>query len=161
MLCILTEFYQAHLRAKNNHQELIWRTRLREISNNSVEEFDRVCFGILVKNGIVAILLICPVHLFFSLPQTYLSVKRSAILLAGGLLALFGSSALGSDGAGALGCLTLPFVAALTWRKQLPNGQTQVIKCILQPHKNNFVVDLYIEAHMRSSIQFYSKVKIW
>ena len=100
--------------------------------------------GISVKDSILAMLLTCPIHTFFSLPQTYLSVKRSAILLAGGLLALFGSSALGIDGAGALGCLTLPFVAALTWRKQLPTGQTQVIKYILQPHKNNFVGDLYI-----------------
>ena len=89
-------------------------------------------------------LLTRPIHAFFSLPQTYLSVKRSAILLSDGLLALFGSSALGIDGAGALGCLTLPFVAALTWRKQLPTGQTQVKKCILQPQYNNFVGDLYI-----------------
>lgn len=44
-------------------------------------------------------------------------MKRSCLVLAGGLFALFGSAAAGIDGAGALGCLTLPFVAALRWRQ--------------------------------------------
>jgi len=58
--------------------------------------------------------------------QHSLGLKRSALLLAGGLFALFGSETAGIGGAGALGCLTLPFVAALKWRKQLPDGQSEV-----------------------------------
>ena len=48
------------------------------------------------------------------------------MLLSGGLFALFGSAAAGIDGAGALGCLTLPFVAALKWRRQLKSEEEMV-----------------------------------
>ena len=39
-------------------------------------------------------------------------------MLTGGLVAMFGSRAAGLPGAGALGCLAMPFVAALRWRQQ-------------------------------------------
>lgn len=74
--------------------------------------------------------------MFFVPPQTHITLKRSGILLAGGLFALFGSSAAGIDGAGALGCLTLPFVAALRWRKELPIGQTQVLLDAIMCHRH-------------------------
>lgn len=48
---------------------------------------------------------------------------RFVILFFGGLLVTFGSRALDLAGAGALGCLTLAFVAALGWRKELHLGE--------------------------------------
>ncbi|XP_067937026.1 sodium/hydrogen exchanger 9B2-like [Watersipora subatra] len=61
-------------------------------------------------------------------PSTHknLDVTRSFLLLCGGLFALFGSTAAGIEGSGALGCLTLPFVAAIKWRQQLPQGVTEL-----------------------------------
>ncbi|XP_076348893.1 sodium/hydrogen exchanger 9B2-like isoform X2 [Tachypleus tridentatus] len=47
-----------------------------------------------------------------------LSILRSAALLIGGLFIMFGSRAVEFGGAGALGCLSLAFVAASGWRKQ-------------------------------------------
>ncbi|KAL5018377.1 hypothetical protein ScPMuIL_004099 [Solemya velum] len=43
---------------------------------------------------------------------------RSLLLLGGGLMATFGSSAVNLSGAGPLGCLSMAFVAAFRWRKQ-------------------------------------------
>lgn len=48
---------------------------------------------------------------------------RFVILFFGGLLVTFGSRSLDLAGAGALGCLTLAFVAALGWRKELQLGE--------------------------------------
>ncbi|XP_060082239.1 sodium/hydrogen exchanger 9B2-like [Ylistrum balloti] len=46
------------------------------------------------------------------------ALYRSLLLLGGGLMATFGSSAVHLSGAGPLGCLTLAFIAALRWRKE-------------------------------------------
>lgn len=45
------------------------------------------------------------------------------ILFCGGLLATFGSRALDISGAGALGCLSMAFVAALGWRKEISSEE--------------------------------------
>ena len=45
------------------------------------------------------------------------------IVFCGGLLAVFGSRMADLAGAGALGCLTLAFVAALGWRKDYNDNQ--------------------------------------
>ena len=45
-------------------------------------------------------------------------VFRALILFGGGIFAVFGSNAAKLPGAGALGCLTLSFTAALGWRKR-------------------------------------------
>merc|ERR1719376_198717 len=59
--------------------------------------------------------------LLWYLPQKSsknLVLFRSAMLLGGGLLTIFGSKATGWSGSGPLGCLSLAFVAALGWRKE-------------------------------------------
>jgi len=43
---------------------------------------------------------------------------RSLMVGGGGLVAILGSSELGYQGAGPLGCITLAFVACYGWRKQ-------------------------------------------
>ena len=48
---------------------------------------------------------------------------RSLLLLCGGLLAAFGSRRADVSGAGALGCLSMAFVAALGWRKEVAEGE--------------------------------------
>ncbi|XP_050390226.1 sodium/hydrogen exchanger 9B2 isoform X3 [Patella vulgata] len=61
------------------------------------------------------------------LPQKsskHLGLFRCACLLAGGLFALFGSRHVNWSGAGPLGCLTLPFVAAFKWRQETASKQT-------------------------------------
>ena len=54
---------------------------------------------------------------------------RSFILLFGGLMATFGSRAVDISGAGALGCLTLAFVAAAAWRKEEDYDEEVKITC--------------------------------
>lgn len=74
---------------------------------------------------------------------------RSLLLLGGGLMATFGSSAVNLSGAGPLGCLSMAFVAAFNWRKQKGiHGvvSTCLHKCLVasvgqtdgfqNPHKN-------------------------
>lgn len=48
---------------------------------------------------------------------------RFVILLCGGLFATFGSRVADIAGAGALGCLTMAFVAAFSWRKEVGPDQ--------------------------------------
>lgn len=55
--------------------------------------------------------------------QEMKTLLRFVLLFGGGLLATFGSRALDISGAGALGCLTLAFVAALGWRKEVKQGE--------------------------------------
>ena len=43
---------------------------------------------------------------------------RFLLVFIGGLTATFGSRAVDLAGAGALGCLTLAFVAAIGWRRE-------------------------------------------
>lgn len=40
------------------------------------------------------------------------------MILAGGVLSVFGSTAVGYGGAGPLGCVIAPYVASLRWTKQ-------------------------------------------
>ncbi|ESO89178.1 hypothetical protein LOTGIDRAFT_210172 [Lottia gigantea] len=47
-----------------------------------------------------------------------LHLLRCTLLMVGGLFVLFGSRAAGYAGAGPLGCLTMPFVAAFKWRQE-------------------------------------------
>jgi len=44
---------------------------------------------------------------------------RFVLLIAGGILALLGSRRIHLSGAGPLGVLTIAFVAALRWRKEI------------------------------------------
>jgi len=44
---------------------------------------------------------------------------RFVLLMAGGIFAVFGSRSIHFSGAGPLGVLTLAFVAALRWRKEI------------------------------------------
>ncbi|XP_033644443.1 sodium/hydrogen exchanger 9B2-like [Asterias rubens] len=50
--------------------------------------------------------------------QTSFVMRQTLLLVGGGLFAVFGSSALKFSGAGALGCLTMAFVAGHGWKKQ-------------------------------------------
>ncbi|XP_025095637.1 sodium/hydrogen exchanger 9B2-like isoform X1 [Pomacea canaliculata] len=70
----------------------------------------------------------------------HLLLFRSAMLLGGGMLAVFGSKMVDWAGAGPLGCLTISFVAALRWRSEVPKGKrnpvegvTGVLWMIFQP----------------------------
>ncbi|BFZ03687.1 hypothetical protein BsWGS_06726 [Bradybaena similaris] len=57
--------------------------------------------------------------LLWHLPQKSsknLVLFRSALLVAGGLMAIFGSKAIDWSGSGPIGCLTVAFVAAYRWR---------------------------------------------
>ena len=47
---------------------------------------------------------------------------RFVCIFGGGLFAAFGSRVADMSGAGALGCLTLAFVAAIQWRKEIPQN---------------------------------------
>lgn len=70
-----------------------------------------------------------------------LSLFRSVLLVGGGLLAIFGSSAIDWAGAGPLGCLSLAFVAAYKWKdeyrgtgKKMPEEEvTAVLWMVFQP----------------------------
>ena len=55
---------------------------------------------------------VCVVH------QTRRDLLRSVLMLCAGVFAVLGSASLHVPGAGALGCLTAAFVAALSWRRQ-------------------------------------------
>ena len=61
--------------------------------------------------------------LTFSVFQKNLLLFRSTLLLLFCATAIFGSKAIGWSGAGPLGALSLPFVAALRWRKEIPAGE--------------------------------------
>lgn len=43
---------------------------------------------------------------------------RVLMIAGGGLMAIFGSGAIGYQGAGPLGCIVAAFIACLGWRKQ-------------------------------------------
>ena len=58
----------------------------------------------------------------FSLWQRERTLYQFLIVVCGGLFATFGSRVADIAGAGALGCLTLAFVAALGWRKGFPEN---------------------------------------
>ncbi|KAK3698371.1 hypothetical protein RRG08_022932 [Elysia crispata] len=70
-----------------------------------------------------------------------LSLFRSALLVGGGLLTIFGSSAIDWKGAGPLACLSLAFVAAYKWKddyrgtgKKMPEEEViGVLWMIFQP----------------------------
>jgi len=49
---------------------------------------------------------------------------RFVLLMAGGIFAVFGSRTFHFSGAGPLGVLTIAFIAALRWRKEItaPSG---------------------------------------
>ncbi|XP_041485544.1 sodium/hydrogen exchanger 9B2-like isoform X2 [Lytechinus variegatus] len=49
--------------------------------------------------------------------QTWLSKKRFILLVYGGIFAVFGSGAAHYPGAGALGCLTMAFIAGHRWKE--------------------------------------------
>ena len=55
--------------------------------------------------------------------QKHIYLYRTFLLFGFGLVATFGSSKLEFPGAGPLGCLTMAFVAALRWRKEIRSGQ--------------------------------------
>ncbi|XP_013384872.1 uncharacterized protein LOC106154881 [Lingula anatina] len=55
---------------------------------------------------------------------------RTFLVTSGGLFALFGSGAAKFPGAGALGCLTMAFVASLGWRRQGWTSSNPVAKSI-------------------------------
>ncbi|CAG5128446.1 unnamed protein product [Candidula unifasciata] len=82
--------------------------------------------------------------LLWYLPQKSsknLVLFRSALLLAGGLMAIFGSKAIDWSGSGPLGCLTVAFVAAFRWKDEYRStGQknpvedvTAVLWMVFQP----------------------------
>ncbi|XP_066248978.1 sodium/hydrogen exchanger 9B2-like [Euwallacea similis] len=55
---------------------------------------------------------------------------RVLLTLAGGVISVFGSTAVGFAGAGPLGCVVAPFISSLKWRKQgWPVGDNPVSKC--------------------------------
>ncbi len=47
------------------------------------------------------------------------------LLLSGGIIAIFGGSALGYSGAGPFGCVILAFIANVSWRRQSGWGNPQ------------------------------------
>jgi len=51
--------------------------------------------------------------------QENLTSYRFVLLMAGGIFAVFGSRTVHFSGAGPLGVLTIAFVAALQWRKEI------------------------------------------
>jgi len=54
---------------------------------------------------------------------------RFVLLMAGGVFAVFGSRSIHFSGAGPLGVLTIAFVAALRWRKEL-SPEEEVHCCV-------------------------------
>ncbi|KAK3087377.1 hypothetical protein FSP39_005190 [Pinctada imbricata] len=56
---------------------------------------------------------------------------RSMILIGSGMVAIFGSSAIGLSGAGPLGCLTTATVAAYRWRQQRKPGETDEVSGVM------------------------------
>ena len=55
---------------------------------------------------------------------------RFALLMAGGIFAVFGSRSVHFSGAGPLGVLTVAFVAALRWRKEIsPAVEVHTLLC--------------------------------
>ena len=61
--------------------------------------------------------------------QENVTTYRFVILMAGGLFAIFGSRVVHLSGAGPLGVLTIAFVAALGWRKEMIPG-SEVRFCV-------------------------------
>lgn len=59
--------------------------------------------------------------------QSNLVFFRAMLLFTGGLLATFGSTYIDMAGAGPLGCLVLPFVSGIKWRKMNTPEQTVCI----------------------------------
>ena len=53
---------------------------------------------------------------------------RSMLLFGCGMVAIFGSSAVGLSGAGPLGCLTTATVAAYKWRQRRQPGEQVTYK---------------------------------
>jgi len=54
--------------------------------------------------------------------QENVTSYRFVLLMAGGIFAIFGSRSVHLNGAGPLGVLTIAFVAALGWRKEIIPG---------------------------------------
>jgi len=58
--------------------------------------------------------------------QENVTSYRFVLLMAGGTFAIFGSRTVHLSGAGPLGVLTIAFVAALRWRKEIiPGSEVQ------------------------------------
>ena len=65
---------------------------------------------------------------------------RTFLLFGSGMVAIFGSSAVGLSGAGPLGCLTTATVAAYKWRKERKPGQPVIdLLCITVKILDKFV----------------------
>ncbi|RUS73417.1 hypothetical protein EGW08_018823 [Elysia chlorotica] len=61
----------------------------------------------------------------------HLLLFRSSLLLCLALLAIFGSNKIDCSGAGPLAALTLPFVAALRWRSEFPEGVKNPVEDVI------------------------------
>ncbi len=58
------------------------------------------------------------VYLFTSQTAKQVTMQRFLLVFGGGLFSVFGSAAVGFPGAGALGALSISFVAGQKWKKQ-------------------------------------------
>lgn len=67
------------------------------------------------------------------------------LLFTGGLLATFGSTYIDMAGAGPLGCLVLPFVSGIRWRKMNTPEQTVcILACLILVQTASFDIEMYM-----------------
>ena len=68
---------------------------------------------------LILILIHIRIHFLFILLQAYVNGLRFILTILGGAIAVMGSKAIGYPSAGALGCVTVSFIAGIGWKRQM------------------------------------------